>query len=82
MTVQYNGHVTSEDCAVQWDFGNLDAHYGYPTKSVFNKYCLPNNDGPKPEGLDFELNNIVGDLAIADIQEYWLDVVAAKIAYI
>ena len=74
--------VTAEDCAIAWDFSNLDAHYGYKTVSVFDKYCLPNNDGDKPEGLDFELNSIFGDLAITDIQAYWLDIVAAKIAYI
>lgn len=59
--------VTTEDCALAWDFANLDAHYGYKTKSVFNKFCLPNTDGPPPEGLDFQLNSIVGDLKIDNI---------------
>lgn len=76
------GSVTEFDCAYGWDFNNMTAHYGYKTKSVFNQYCLPNNDGPKPEGLDFELNAIYGDVYITDLQEAWLDIKSARIAYI
>jgi hypothetical protein len=43
---------------------------------------LPNNDGPRPEGLDFTLNAIYGDIYVTDIQEAWLDIKAAKTAYI
>ena len=53
----------------------------YNTLTVFNQYCLPNSDEPQPD-TDFEMQAVVADLAISDIQEIWLDIVAAKIAYI
>lgn len=74
------GPVTSDDC-VQLSPATPTAHIGYGTKSIFNKFCLPNVDD-LPAQFDTEvLDNLVGSFGLDDIQEAYEDVVVAKKSY-
>lgn len=61
---------------------SFTAHIGYGTKSIFNKFCLPDAT-ELPEQFDTEvLDNLIGNFGLDDIQAAYEDVVTAKKSYI
>lgn len=52
---------------------NNPDRYGYGTRRVLNRFCVPNTD-KLPEHFEKQLNNVVGSFGLDDIQENLEDI--------
>ena len=77
-----NAKVSQETCAQAATETNPGGHIAYGTKNILDKFCLPLLSSTNVFFNSTDVDNLVGTFGVDDIQQYYEDIIDAKMVYL